>query len=139
MSESLSSGQGASRQRPLSPHLQIYRPQITSALSILHRITGFAMVVGTMALLAWLWGAAYSPPLFAAMYAFFVHPLGRLLMLGWTFAYYFHLANGVRHLFWDAGRGFALDNVNRSGYAAVVFAVAFTAATWLFAVYGVRI
>ncbi len=138
MSESPAAGAGRA-QRPMSPHLQIYRPQITSVLSILHRISGFAMVVGTIALVAWLWGAAYSPALFAAMHTFFVHPLGRILMLGWTFSYYFHLANGIRHLFWDIGRGFDLDNVNRSGFAVVVFSILATAATWLFVVCELRI
>lgn len=125
--------------RPLSPHLQVYRPQITSTMSILHRITGFSLAAGSLVLVIWLWGAAYSPPLFSAMYTFFAHPLGRILMFGWTFAYFYHLGNGVRHLFWDAGRGFELDNVYRSGYAVVVFSGLFTVAIWLFTLYGLRI
>ena len=92
--------------RPLSPHLQVYRPQITSTLSILNRITGVALSAGTLLMTAWLVSAASSPDAFSAMQAFTSSWLGRLLLLGWTVALFYHLFNGIRHLAWDAGYGY---------------------------------
>ena len=89
--------------RPISPHLQIYRFQLTSVLSILHRITGIALSVGTILLVYWLVAAASGPGAFATAAGLIGSWFGRLLLLGWTFALFFHLCNGIRHLFWDAG------------------------------------
>jgi succinate dehydrogenase / fumarate reductase, cytochrome b subunit len=89
--------------RPLSPHLQIYRPQITSVLSISHRATGLALSLGTLLLVWWLVALARGPEAFASVQSFVGSWLGRLLLLGWTFSLFFHLANGIRHLCWDAG------------------------------------
>ena len=92
--------------RPLSPHLQIYRLQITSVLSIFHRITGVALATGTLLMTAWLVSAATSPDLFYSVQAFIFSWLGTLLLFGWTVALFFHFFNGIRHLVWDAGYGF---------------------------------
>jgi succinate dehydrogenase / fumarate reductase cytochrome b subunit len=116
----------AMKNRPLSPHLQIYKPQLTSMLSILHRITGVALSLGTLVLVYWLIAAAVGPMAFATAQAIVGSWLGRLLLFGWAFALFFHLCNGIRHLFWDAGYGFELKTVYASGRAAVIAAAALT-------------
>ena len=117
--------------RPISPHLQVYRPQLTSVLSILHRITGVALAVGTILLVYWLIAAASGPEVFASAEALIGSWLGRILLFGWTFALYFHLTNGIRHLFWDAGFGFELKTVYASGWTAVALAVALTLVSFI--------
>ena len=92
--------------RPLSPHLQIYRPQITSTLSIMNRITGVALSAGTLLMAAWLIAAASSPDAFYGVQAFTGSWFGRLLLFGWTVALFYHFFNGIRHLAWDAGYGY---------------------------------
>lgn len=109
--------------RPLSPHVGIYRWQITNTLSILHRITGVALSAGTAVLAAWLWAAAYDGAYFDAWQDFFISPIGVLMLMGWVFCFFYHLANGIRHLFWDIGRGFALQTVTKSGLLVVAFAL----------------
>jgi len=117
--------------RPLSPHLQIYRWQLTSVLSILHRITGLALVAGTLLLVYWLVATAASPDAFATAQEFIGSILGRLLLFAWTVALFYHLANGIRHLLWDAGRGFELRSVYASGWAVVIAAVTLSLITWI--------
>ena len=117
--------------RPISPHLQVYKPQLTSVLSILHRITGVALAIGTILLVYWLIAAASGPEAFASAEALIGSWLGRVLLLGWTFALYFHLTNGIRHLFWDAGLGFELKTVYASGWTAVALAVALTLVSFI--------
>lgn len=121
----------ASPQRPLSPHLQIYRWQYTSVLSILHRITGIALAVGTLLLVYWLIATAAGPDAFATAQAFIGSILGRLLLFGWTVALFYHLANGIRHLLWDSGRGFELRTAYASGWAVVIAAVALSLIAWI--------
>jgi succinate dehydrogenase / fumarate reductase cytochrome b subunit len=111
-------------ERPLSPHLQVYRPQITSVLSILHRITGVALTLGTLLLTWWLVSAAYGPDAFADAQAFVGSWFGQLLLWGFTFALFYHLGNGIRHLAWDFGWGFELSQLRASGLAMLAFAVA---------------
>lgn len=123
--------------RPLSPHLGIYRWQNSMVLSITHRATGVALFVGTALLVAWLCAAAYAPALYTTLHDLLTSPIGMLMLIGWTFSFYYHLANGIRHLFWDAGYGFALPAMNKSGWAVVLFTFAMTAATWGFAFQGV--
>lgn len=118
-------------QRPLSPHLQVYKPQITSVMSILHRITGIALTVGTIPLVMWVWAAAYDAALFTGLQGFFGAWYGIILMVGWTAAFYYHLANGLRHMYWDMGRGFALKSVHLSGVVTFVFVLLATAVTWI--------
>jgi len=121
------------KQRPLSPHLQIYRPQITSIVSILHRLTGVAMSVGAIMLVYWLAAAAYGPEPFDRAQALFASWFGQLVLFGLTFSLFFHLGNGIRHLVWDAGHGFELPSVRAGGIAVVVFALVMTALTWFVA------
>jgi succinate dehydrogenase cytochrome b subunit len=113
----------SSTERPLSPHLQVYRPQITSVLSILHRLTGVTLTLGTLLLTWWLVSAAYGPDAFADAQAFVGSWFGQLLMWGFTFALFYHLGNGIRHLAWDFGWGFELSQVRASGLAMLAFAV----------------
>ena len=121
----------AAGNRPLSPHLQVYRPQLTSMLSILHRITGVALAVGTLLLVYWLAAAAGGPESYAAAQGFIGSFFGQLLLFGWTIALFYHLANGIRHLFWDAGYGFELPTVQRSGLAVLAATAVLTVVSWI--------
>ena len=121
----------ASPNRPLSPHLQVYKPQLTSVLSILHRATGIALAVGTLLLVWWLVAAATGESAFAGVQAFIGSWVGRLLLIGWSFAMFYHLCNGIRHLFWDAGKGLELDAVYASGRFVVGAAVVLTIGAWI--------
>lgn len=105
--------------RPLSPHLQVYRPQITSILSILHRITGVALVLGSVLVVWWFLAAATDDDYFAFVDGLLTSWLGILVLLGSTWALMFHFANGIRHLVWDMGYGFGLAQVTRSGLGVV--------------------
>jgi succinate dehydrogenase / fumarate reductase, cytochrome b subunit len=118
-------------ERPLSPHLQIYRPQLTSVLSITHRMTGIGLATGGLFLTWWLLAAATSTPAFAAAQSFWGSWIGVLLLFGWTFSLFFHLGNGIRHLVWDTGAGFALPDAYRSGWAVVIAAAALTIIAWV--------
>ncbi len=120
----------AEGQRPLSPHLQIYRPQLTSILSILHRITGVGLALGAVLFAYWIAAAAYGADAFARANSFVVSGFGRLILFGMTFAFFYHFANGLRHLAWDAGYGFDMKTLNRSGIAVVVVTFAATFALW---------
>jgi len=121
----------ASQNRPLSPHLQVYRPQITSVLSILHRITGVALAVGSLLLVYWIIAAAVGPEAFDTAQTLIGSFVGRLLLFGWTFALFFHLVNGIRHLFWDMGWGFELKTVSVTGWTAIIAAVLLTLIAWV--------
>lgn len=122
--------------RPISPHLQVYQPQLTSVLSILHRMTGVVLGLGIPFLVYWIWTISQGPAEYASGREFFGSLIGRTLLFGWTFCFFYHLNNGVRHLFWDIGRGFELVDVYRSGWLVVAAAVVMTLATWIFAYAG---
>ncbi len=113
--------------QPLSPHLQVYRPQLTSMLSITHRLTGVALAIGTFLLVWWLVAAATGPEAYATAQAAISSVIGRLLLFGWTLALFYHLCNGIRHLFWDAGMGIDIPSATRSGWAVIVLSVLLTA------------
>jgi succinate dehydrogenase / fumarate reductase, cytochrome b subunit len=117
--------------RPLSPELQIYRPQLTSVLSITHRITGVALAVGSLLLVGWLASAAAGTSSYTHLHAALGLTWGRLLLLGWTFCLFFHLCNGIRHLLWDAGYGFELKAIYASGWTVVGTSLGLTLATWI--------
>jgi succinate dehydrogenase / fumarate reductase cytochrome b subunit len=121
------------RVRPTSPHLQVYRWQIGNTLSILHRVTGAALAVGLIALSYWLVAMASGPESYASALRLLASPIGLFLVLGWTFSFMFHLLNGVRHLFWDAGKGFERGPRRASGWFAVLGAIALTLclAAWI--------
>lgn len=117
--------------RPLSPHLQVYRPQLTSVLSILHRITGLMLCAGTVLLTAWLLALASGPDTFDSMQSVLGSIPGRLVLFGFTLALCFHFCAGIRHLFWDTGRGFELSTAYASGKAVIVGTVVLSVALWL--------
>lgn len=123
----------ASQNRPLSPHLQVYKPQLTSVLSITHRATGVALAVGTLLLVWWLVAAATGESAFADVQAFIGSWFGRLLLFGWSYALFYHLCNGIRHLFWDAGKGMELDAAYSSGRLVIAASIILTAAVWIWA------
>ncbi len=116
--------------RPLSPHISIYRWPITMALSILHRATGIAMAVGLVVLAAWLMNAAAGPDEYLRFQTLMSTMLGRLLLIGWSLAFFYHLSNGIRHLVWDSGRGFEKAQANRSSYLVLASAAVLTALFW---------
>ena len=117
--------------RPTSPHLQIYKWQTTMLLSILHRATGVGLAGGTILLVAWLCSAAYSPESFAILHNFFTGFIGKFLLFGWSLAFYFHLCNGIRFLFLDAGKGFDIKIAEKVGLAVAIASVVLTLATWI--------
>ena len=119
--------------RPLSPHLEIYRPQITSMLSILHRITGVALTVGALCLVWWFLAAATSEEYFELANGFLTSWFGYLIWLGSTWALAYHFLNGIRHLYWDMGYGFELDQVEMTGKAVVGGSVVLTLLIWIVA------
>lgn len=118
-------------QRPLSPHLQVYKPQLTSVLSILHRATGIALAVGALYLALWVICAAGSRETYAGFQWFNTSILGRILLGGWLFCGFYHLCNGIRHLFWDAGYGFELEDAYRSGWIVVAVSLIATLVSWI--------
>ncbi len=121
---------GKTVRRPLSPHLQIYAPQITSILSIMNRVTGIALSVGTLLLVWWLVAAASGPGAFAAVQGFVASPVGLFVLFGWTTSLLFHFFNGIRHLAWDAGFGFDLPQTYTSGWAVVIATAVSTVLVW---------
>jgi len=127
----------ANVKRPISPHLQIYRPQISSVLSILHRLTGAALGIGSLLLAWWLLALATGPEAFASVQYFLGSIIGRLLLLGFTWALFYHLCNGIRHLAWDTGWGFDLPTMEKTGWAVVVASFALTLVAWIIG-YSVR-
>jgi len=119
------------RERPLSPNLQIYRPQLTSVLSITHRLTGVLLSVGSPFFVIWIVAAADGARSYAAFADMLGSPLGLALSFMWTFSLFFHLCNGVRHLVWDAGYGFELRTIYTSGWAVLAVSALLTVIAWI--------
>jgi succinate dehydrogenase / fumarate reductase cytochrome b subunit len=120
------------RQRPLSPHLTVYRWPITMTMSILHRITGGALYVGTVLMAWWLIAAATSESQFAFVDGVVGSWFGLLVLFGYSWALFHHLAGGVRHLIWDTGTGLEKHNASMLGWATLAVSVALTLALWAF-------
>lgn len=119
-----------SKHRPLSPHLQIYKPQLTSVLSITHRATGVFLALGALCLSFWVVAIAAGPKMFAQLSGHLGAWYGQVILFALVFSLYFHLCNGVRHLFWDMGRGFTIGATYRSGYAVIAVTAVLTLATF---------
>ena len=115
--------------RPLSPHLQVYKPQLTSVLSITHRGTGVFLSLGALVLTYWLVSLAVSEELFNSFHLHTSFWYGKLFLIGFVFSLYYHLANGIRHLFWDIGLGLEISTTYKSGYFIIFISVALTLAT----------
>ncbi len=120
-------------QRPLSPHLSIYKPAITMTTSIIHRITGGALYFGTVLLAVWLISAAVSEDCFNLINGLFGSWIGRLVLFGYTWALMQHLAGGIRHFIWDMGAGLEKHTASKMAWATVVFSVIATILIWVVA------
>jgi len=120
-------------QRPLSPHLQVYKLPLTALMSISHRATGAALAVGTILVTAFLLAAATGKAEYDFVMGLATSPIGTVILGLWSFALYFHMCNGIRHMFWDIGKNFDKAGANRSNYYVIFSAIALTAVTWLFA------
>jgi len=118
---------------PISPHLQIYKPQLTSLLSITHRATGVFLSFGALLLGYWLLSVAAGPDMYAKVYVHVASWYGQLALLAFTFSLYYHLCNGVRHLFWDIGAGLEIETAYKSGYAVIIVSIVLTLASYFLA------
>ena len=121
----------AKRPRPLSPNVQIYRPQLTSVLSVLNRITGIALSLGAVALVIWLLAAAAGPEAFSVVQGAIATWAGQIMLFGFTFAFFLHLCGGIRHLVWDTVHGFELRSIYISGWVVVIASVVLTLTAWV--------
>jgi succinate dehydrogenase / fumarate reductase cytochrome b subunit len=136
MSEA-TTGRGAKVERPLSPHLQIYTPLVNMVMSILHRMTGAALYLGTIILAAWLVAAASGPKAFATVSGLLDTWPGRLVLLGYTWALIHHALGGIRHFIWDFGVGYDLDTVDKLSWGTIAGSIILTALVCYLALFGV--
>jgi len=120
----------AQSERPLSPHLGIYRWEVANSLSIVHRLTGVMLSFGALALVGWLVSIVVGLDAYTALNTWWRTPIGVLMLFGWTFCFFYHLANGIRHLFWDIGRGFEKRRARITGWAVVIVAIGLTLGFW---------
>jgi succinate dehydrogenase / fumarate reductase cytochrome b subunit len=119
------------RTRPRSPNIQIYRPQLTSVLSIANRLSGVLLSIFAVGLVAWLSAVVAGPQAYSTALVFIRSWAGQILLFGCTFAFFLHLCGGIRHLIWDAGYGFELRTIYASGWTVVVASAALTAIVWI--------
>ncbi|GGD01485.1 succinate dehydrogenase, cytochrome b556 subunit [Pyruvatibacter mobilis] len=122
--------EAALRERPMSPHLQIYSPLISMVMSIVHRITGAALFFGTLILAWWLAAAAIGPEAYAQFMSIADSLIGRLVLFGYTWALIHHMLGGLRHFIWDAGKGFNLGTVDLMAWGTLILSVSATLAIW---------
>lgn len=121
----------AAGNRPLSPHLQVYRWQLSMAFSILHRMSGVGLAVGLLLLTWWLAAAASGADYFNYVHAVMGSWIGRLILLGFTASLFFHLCNGIRHLVWDAGHGFEIATMRKTAWLVLAATAVLTLGTFL--------
>lgn len=128
----------SNRARPVSPFMlgQYYRFQITSVMSLMHRVSGIVLSLGAFVLAWWLLAVAQGGEAYERVAACLGSPFGKVALFGFSLALVYHLLNGIRHLLWDAGWGFQIPQVYKSGYTVLVLTVVFTAAIWFFALRG---
>lgn len=120
-------------EKPISPHLTIYKPQISSVLSILHRVTGVINFVGIIAI-TWVFVFSVyfaSEEFNVILCAFYEHFLGKIVLIGWSYSLFFHAFNGIRYLFWDFGMGFDLKVMHVTGWLSIMFATVLTVICWM--------
>lgn len=117
--------------RPLSPHIEIYRIQLTSLLSILHRCTGMVLYGGAILCALWFLALAEGSQSYDVMRGFLLHPIGLIMLMGLSFSFFYHLCNGMRHLLWDVGIGYDLVDVYKSGWTVVILAIVLTGFAWI--------
>jgi succinate dehydrogenase / fumarate reductase, cytochrome b subunit len=130
------SGRGMRRERPLSPHLQIYSPLINMVMSIVHRITGAALYFGSLLLAWWLIAAASGPDYYNYVLSWFATWPGKIILLGYTWALLHHMMGGLRHLIWDSGRGYDLGTVDLLSWGSLAASLILTAIVWAVVVFG---
>jgi succinate dehydrogenase / fumarate reductase cytochrome b subunit len=118
------------RTRPLSPHLQVYRPQLTSMMSIAHRASGIVLTTGTLVLAAWLLTLALGSQSYMVLAGLLAHPLGQFVLFGYSVALIYHALNGVRHLGWDLGYGLTIPEIYRNGHLVLFLTLVLTAGLW---------
>ncbi len=131
-------GSVVKRERPKSPNIQIYRPQLTSVLSIANRISGVITSLVAVGLVLWLLAVAAGPQTYAPVQGVLTSPLGQIGLVVATFAFFLHLCGGIRHLVWDAVYGFDLSAIYASGWTVVAASIALTVATWIAALFLAR-
>ena len=124
------------QQRPLSPHLMIYKPQLTSMMSITHRATGAALALGSLLVVWWIVALASGAEYYSFVQSIITSWFGQLVLFGFTVAVFYHLSNGIRHLFWDFGYNLTIEGVHRSGYMVLASTVILTAITWSLVIWG---
>lgn len=124
-------GSSSPASRPLSPHLQIYRFSLLMASSIMHRITGSALYVGTLILVAWLMALASGPEAYALFSKVALNPLGLLVLFGYTWALMQHMLGGLRHLIWDTGAGLSVASAKRLAGMSWLLSALLTFALWI--------
>ena len=125
----------AGPQRPLSPNIQLYRPQLTSVLSIVNRLTGVLLSIAAIALVIWLLAAAAGPQAYAIVQAALASWTGQVILFGCTFAFFLHFFGGIRHLVWDTVHGFELRTIYMSGWTVVAASIVMTVVAWIASVY----
>ncbi len=118
--------------RPLSPHLSIYKPQLTSLMSIIHRVTGFCLAGGIALLVSWLISIAMGPEAYATYAKILSHPIAVLFIAAWSWGLFYHMCCGVRHLLWDVGACLTLPAIYKSGYIAAAVSALATLGLWAF-------
>lgn len=131
----MASGSSSKSQRPLSPNIQLYRPQLTSVLSIVNRITGVFLSIAAIALVTWLLAAAAGPQAYAIVQAALASWTGQVTLFGCTFAFFLHFFGGIRHLVWDTVHGFDLRTIYMSGWVVVAASIVMTAVAWIASAY----
>ena len=124
------------QQRPLSPHLMIYKPQLTSMMSIMHRATGTALALGSLLVVWWIVALATGDEYYSFVQSILTSWFGQLVLFGFTVAVFYHLSNGIRHLFWDFGYNLTIEGVHRSGYMVLASTVILTALSWALVILG---
>ena len=125
----------STRPRPLSPHLQVYRPQVTSVLSILHRATGLFLVLGTLMIVFWVIAPALGHNIFISYQVWLGSVVGKVLLFFWGFSLFYHWSNGIRHLLWDLGWGYDIERVYTTGWIVIMISVVLTGLLWLSAMF----
>jgi succinate dehydrogenase / fumarate reductase cytochrome b subunit len=123
----------ADTRRPLSPHLQVYRWQVQMVSSILHRATGIALAVGTLLVVYGLLQLAGGEDSFNRFRSIIGSPVGLVLLFGWSWALFYHLCNGIRHLIQDVGAGYAISQFVRSSWLSVLGSIVLTVLVWAYA------
>ena len=119
-----------SSNRPLSPHLQIYKLPLSARLSILHRLTGLALTAGAFVLVLWLLALAFNSGLAITIYSFFTTTIGKVFLIGWTFTFFYHFFFFFCHLLWDTANGLKVECINRSGITVILVSTVLTILVW---------